>query len=35
MSRFLFWLLWHVPLGPLAPVVMGWALGRPAEKVSE
>jgi len=34
MVRFLFWLLWHVPLGRLAPWVMGLALGRWPHHVS-
>jgi len=28
MRRFLFWLVWCVPLGRLAPYVLGLALGR-------
>ena len=28
MTRFLFWLVWNVPLGRLAPWVLGLALGR-------
>jgi hypothetical protein len=28
MKRFLFWLVWHVPLGSLAPLVLGLAIGR-------
>ena len=33
MRRFLFWLLFHVRLGPLAPWVLGLALGRRAKRV--
>ena len=28
MRGFLFWLVWNVPLGRLAPWVMGLAVGR-------
>ena len=33
MSAFLFWLLWHVPLGPLAPYVLALAMGSKAVRV--
>lgn len=33
MSRLLIWLVWNVPLGPLAPWVLGLALGRKPQKV--
>jgi hypothetical protein len=33
IRRFLFWLVWNVPLGPLAPWVMGLALGRKPREV--
>ena len=28
MTRFLFWLIWHIRVGRLAPWVTGLALGR-------
>ena len=31
MRRFLFWLVWNVPLGPLAPFVLGLAVGADPE----
>ena len=34
-QRILFWLFFHVPLGPLAPHVLAWALDSKARKVSE
>jgi hypothetical protein len=33
MRRFLFWLVFNVRLGPLAPSVLGLALGRRARRV--
>jgi hypothetical protein len=33
MRRFLFWLVFNVPLGPLAPWVMGLALGSKPREV--
>ena len=27
MSKILMWIVWNIPLGRLAPVVLGWALG--------
>lgn len=27
MRRFLMWLVWNVPLGPLAPYILGLAVG--------
>jgi len=35
MKRFLFWLVWNVPLGPLAPWVLGLALGSKPMKKQE
>lgn len=32
MKRFLMWLVWHVPLGHLAPWVLGLAIGRVPRK---
>lgn len=34
-SRILFWLVCNVPLGPLAPYMLAWALGSRAVKVSD
>jgi len=33
MRRFLIWLVWNVPLGRLAPHILGLALGKPAQIV--
>ena len=33
MRGFLFWLVQNVPLGPLAPYILGLALGRKPRKV--
>lgn len=33
LRRFLFWLLFNVNLGPLAPHVLAWAIGSKAQKV--
>lgn len=33
MRQLLFWILWHVPLGPLAPWIMGLALGKMPHKL--
>lgn len=33
--KMLFWVLWHVPLGRLAPWVMGLALGRMPRRVRD
>jgi hypothetical protein len=35
IRQFLFWLVWNVPLGRLAPWVMGIAMGRMPRKVEE
>lgn len=35
MRQFLFWLIWHVPLGSLAPWVLGLAIGRWPEPPKE
>lgn len=35
MKRFLFWLVWHVPLGWFAPWVLGMAIGRWPEPPEE
>lgn len=32
MRRFLMWLIWHVPLGSLAPWVLGLVIGRVPRK---
>ena len=32
MRHFLFWLVWHVPLGRFAPWVLGLAIGRVPRK---
>ena len=34
MRRFLFWLVWNVPLGNLAPYVLGLALGQKPERMN-
>lgn len=28
MRKILFWIVWHIPLGRLAPYVLGLAVGR-------
>lgn len=33
IRRCLFWLVWNVPLGPLAPWVLGLAMGRKPRRV--
>lgn len=35
MRRFFMWLVWHVPLGRLAPWVLGLAIGRVPEPPKE
>lgn len=35
MRRLAFWLVCNVPLGPLAPHVLAYALRTPARKVEE
>lgn len=35
MSRFLLWLVFNVPLGRLAPYVLGLALGSKPERIEE
>lgn len=33
MRNFWMWLVCNVPLGPLAPTVMGWLLGSKPKKI--
>lgn len=33
MRKFLFWLVWNVPLGKLAPIVLGIALGSKPSRI--
>jgi hypothetical protein len=36
IRRVLFWLVWNVPLGKLAPHILGFALGsKPQQRVTE
>ena len=35
MKRFFMWLVWHVTLGRLAPLVLGLAIGRVPRKEKE
>ena len=32
MRKILFWIVWNIPLGKLAPYVLGLALGRMPQK---
>lgn len=33
VRRACFWAVWNLPLGPLAPHILGWALGSKARRV--
>lgn len=33
MSRILMWIVFNIPLGRLAPIVLGWALGSKGERI--
>ena len=35
MRRFLLWIVWNIPLGPLAPWVLWLAIGRMPHKTEE
>ncbi len=35
MRKFLFWLVWNIPLGKAAPWVLGIALGSTPRKIEE
>ena len=35
MSRILMWTVFNVPLGRLAPIVLGWALGVKGECIDD
>jgi hypothetical protein len=35
MKRFLMWIVWNIPIGFLAPWVLGLALGRMPRKAEE
>ena len=35
MRRFLFWLVWNVPLGKAAPWILGLALGRRPHRIEQ
>ena len=35
MRKILFWIAWNVPLGRLAPIVLGWALGVKGERIDD
>ena len=35
MSKILIWIVWNIPLGPLAPIVLGWALGVKGERIDD
>lgn len=35
MRKILFWIVWNVPLGRLAPIVLGWALGVKGERIDD
>ena len=34
MRKLLLWIVWHIPLGPFAPWVLGLAIGRMPREVS-
>lgn len=34
MKKILFWLVWNVPLGKLAPVLLGIALKRKSNRIN-
>lgn len=34
MRKLLLWIVWRIPLGPLAPLVLGLAIGRMPREVS-
>lgn len=33
MSKVLLWIVWNIPLGRLAPIVLGWALKTKGERM--
>ncbi len=35
MRKLLIWIVWNVPLGPLAPYVLGLALGRMPKRIDK
>lgn len=35
MSKALFWIAWNIPLGRLAPIVLGWALKTKGEQIGD
>ena len=35
MSKILMWIVWNIPLGRLAPIVLGWALGVKGERIDD
>lgn len=35
MSKALFWIVWNIPLGRLAPIVLGWALKTKGEQIGD
>ncbi len=35
MSKILIWIVWNIPLGPLAPIVLGCALGVKGERIDD
>ena len=35
MSKKLMWIVWNIPLGRLAPIVLGWALGVKGERIDD
>ena len=35
MKKLLLWIVWNIPLGPLAPWVLGLAIGRMPHRAEE
>lgn len=35
MSKILMWIVWNIPLGRLAPIVLGWALGVKGKRIDD
>ena len=35
MRKILMWIAWNVPLGRLAPIALGWALGTKGGKIDD
>lgn len=35
MSKVLMWIVWNIPLGLLAPIILGWALGVKGKRIDD